>query len=122
MQAISSQAVVRTGPLSSTAACRKPAASRGLALRVAAINKTSDTSDNVMKMRSVAGAALAVVGLTLFANVPAHAGDLQQQQSQQVQAKQADKDKALKERAETGKGPDITQGVANDNINKDTFK
>ena len=43
-------------------------------------------------------------------------------QSQQVQAKQADKDKALKERAETGKGPDITQGVANDNINKDTFK
>ena len=43
-------------------------------------------------------------------------------QTQQVQAKQADKDKALKERAETGKGPDITQGVANDNINKDTFK
>ena len=43
-------------------------------------------------------------------------------QTQQVQTKQADKDKALKERAETGKGPDITQGVANDNINKDTFK
>ncbi len=29
--------------------------------------------------RNMIGATLAVVGLTVFANVPAHAGDLQQQ-------------------------------------------
>lgn len=39
---------------------------------------TSHTIFSVI-FRNVAGAALTVVGLTLFANVPAHAGDLQQQ-------------------------------------------
>lgn len=43
-------------------------------------------------------------------------------QAAQSQAKQAAKDSANKERAEKGGPEDVTQGVANSNINSKTFK
>ncbi|CAL5226828.1 g9692 [Coccomyxa viridis] len=99
-------------------------APRRLAVRASAVQKQGTEARTSRSLRNMAGAALLVAGLALFADVPAHAGDLQQQQAAQSAEKQAAKDAANIKRAEEGpqNNDDVTQGVANSNINSKTFK